>query len=77
MINSFKDHPTAYHQLVTMVCLLQSKGLVRYVDYDYLTIPGTHHSFAYWNSWDHRDTPTQLTVGEDVIQFLKVHAGLL
>ena len=27
MINSYGDHPTAYHQLVTMVCLLQSSSL--------------------------------------------------
>jgi len=33
MINSYYDHPSAYHQLVTMICLLQSSGLTLGIDY--------------------------------------------
>ena len=40
MVNSYRDRPTAYHQLVTMVCLLQNSGLTPGVQYEYLTIPG-------------------------------------
>ena len=76
MFNSYRDHPTAYHQLVGMVCLLRSKGLTLGTHYQYITIPGDSHSFHYWNSLDHRPTPTQFTVGDDVIAFLKVQAGL-
>jgi len=73
MINSYGDHPSAYHQLVTMVCLLQNSGRTRGIDYDYLTIPGSLHSFHYWGSWDHISDPPH-TVGDDVIGFLKIHA---
>jgi hypothetical protein len=51
LFNSFHDHPTAYHPLDRMVCLLQSQGLTLGSDYKYLTIPGELHSFEYWNSW--------------------------
>lgn len=44
MINSYGDNPTAYHQLVTMVCRLQSAGATFGTDYQYLTIPGTMHA---------------------------------
>jgi pimeloyl-ACP methyl ester carboxylesterase len=74
MINSYYDHPTAYHQLVTMLCLLQDSGLTEGTDYQYLTIPGDEHSFHYWDSSDHG--PTDSTVGDDVIAFLKAQAGL-
>jgi hypothetical protein len=74
MINSYDDHPTAYHQLVTMVCLLRSANLTPITQYQYLTIPGDLHSFHYWGAWDHG--PTDKTVGDDVIAFLKVRAGL-
>ena len=56
MINSYHDHPSAYHQLVTMVCLLLNSGRTRGTGFDYLTIPGSPghlHSFQYWDSWDH------------------------
>jgi hypothetical protein len=76
MINSYEDHPTAYHQLETMICLLQTSGLTAGTDYQYLTIPGDAHSFHYWNSWDHLPGIVQHTVGDDVIAFLKVPAGL-
>ena len=76
MFNSIGDNPTAYHQLVTMVCLLQNNGRTLGTDYQYITIPGSLHSFLYWGSWDHRPTPTQFTVGDDVIASLKVQAGL-
>ncbi|MEP6871603.1 MAG: hypothetical protein ABI939_07085 [Anaerolineaceae bacterium] len=73
MFNSFGDHPTAYHQLNTMVCLLQSEGLTLNSDYRYLTIPGEQHATEYWNAWDHQ-TPN--TIGEDAIAFFKAQAGL-
>jgi hypothetical protein len=79
MINSYIDHPSAYHQLVTMVCLLLNSGLTRYTDFDYLTIPGSTghlHSFQYWESWDHLPSLDYHTVGEDVISYLKTKAGL-
>ena len=59
-----------------MVCLLQNSGLTRGTDYDYLTIrwsDGHLHSFQYWNTWDHISSPP-VTVGQDVIGFLKLHA---
>ncbi|MFL6414421.1 MAG: hypothetical protein ACJ74Y_01970 [Bryobacteraceae bacterium] len=73
MINSYHDHPAAYHQLVGMVCLLLNSGLTRYTDFDYLTIPGSAghvHAFQYWNSWDNIPSDHQRTVGDDVIAFL-------
>jgi hypothetical protein len=76
MINSYGDKPTAYHQLVGMVCLLQNSGLTLGVDYRYLTIhgsPGHLHSFQYWGSWDGISDPP-VTVGQDVVGFLMVHA---
>jgi hypothetical protein len=76
MINSYHDTPTAYHQLVTMICLLQNSGLTLGADYRYLTIPGSDghlHSFQYWNTWDHISDP-HLTVRDDVISFLKLQA---
>ncbi len=76
MINSYYDHPSAYHQLVTMVCLLQNSGLTLGTDYQYLTIPGDLHSFHYWGSWDHLPGDPQHTVADDVIAFLKTQAGL-
>ena len=76
MINSYGNNPTAYHQLVTMVCLLQNSGLTLGTDYQYLTIPGSMHAFHYWGSWDHLPPNPPHTVGDDVIQFLKAHAGL-
>lgn len=76
MFNSYHDHPTAYHQLVRMVCVLQSQGLVLGTDYKYLTIPGEQHAFEYWNSWDHHSSNPKLTIGADVIAFLKAQAGL-
>ena len=79
MINSYGEHPTAYHQLVTMVCLLQNSGRTRYTDFDYLTIPGSAghvHSFQYWDSSDNLPPLYQHTVGQDVIAFLKTQAGL-
>jgi hypothetical protein len=79
MINSYIDHPSAYHQLVTMVCLLLNSGLTRYTDFDYLTIPGSAghlHSFQYWDSWDHLPSLYQHTVGDDVINFLQTKAAL-
>jgi hypothetical protein len=78
MFNSYHDTPTAYHQLVTMVCLLQSSALTLGQDYKYLTIPGSDghlHSFQYWNTWDHISDPP-LTIGQDVIAFLKAQARL-
>jgi hypothetical protein len=78
MINSYHDHPTAYHQLVTMVCLLQNSGLSEGTDYRYLTIPGSFHSFHYWGSMDHTGNTCNgsdpCTVGDDVIGFLLSHA---
>src|SRR5438093_9510168 len=77
MINSYHDHPTAYHQLVTMVCLLQNSGLSEGTDYRYLTIPGSFHSFHYWGSSDHTGNEcngNDCTVGDDVIGFLLSHA---
>ena len=46
-------------------------------DYQYLTIPGSMHSFSYWNSWDGQPCigPCN-TVAHDVIAFLKAQAGL-
>lgn len=72
MFNSYGDNPTAYHQLVTMVCRLQSSGLTLGTDYKYLTIPGSQHAFQYW---DHL-LSTDHTVGDEVIDFLKGQAGL-
>jgi hypothetical protein len=72
MINSYMDHPTAYHQLVTMICLLQSNGLTEGTNYQYLTISGGQHSFAYWGTEDAPGSET--TVGDDVIGFLLYHA---
>ena len=77
MINSYHDHPTAYHQLETMVCLLQNSGLSEGTDYRYLTIPGSFHSFHYWDSADHTGNDcngSECTVGDDVIGFLLSHA---
>ena len=77
MINSYYDHPSAYHQLVTMICLLQSSGLTLGSDYRYLTIPGGLHSFHYWGSSDHTGNDCnghQCTVSDDVIGFLLFHA---
>ena len=63
MFNSYRDHPTAYHQLVGMVCLLQSYSSLHLgTDYQYLTIPGAQHSFHYWDSLDHL-TPQHLVGG--------------
>ena len=91
MINSYKDSPTAYHQLVRMKCVLDDEGIPNGpTGYQFLTIPGNLHSFAYWGSWDHlpnstgtpTPSPTPIpasaprTVGDDVIQFLKNQAGL-
>ena len=76
MINSYYDNPTAYHQLVGMICLLQNSGLTRGTDYDYLTIPGSEHSFHYWDSLDGLGGDPPHTVGDDVIAFLKAQAGL-
>jgi hypothetical protein len=73
MVNSEKDHPTAYHPLVTMVCLLQNSGLSQGTDYQYLTIPGDEDSFHYWNTSDHVGDGSH-TVGDDVIGFLLNHA---
>jgi hypothetical protein len=70
MINSYGDHPTAYHQPVTMVCLLQSSGLSEGSEYRYLTIPGSLHSFSYWGSSDGTGNDcngSDCTVGDDVI----------
>ena len=78
MINSYGDNPTAYHQLVTMVCLLQSYSSLHLgTDYQYLTIPESMHSFHYWGGWDGQPCigPCS-TVAHDVIAFLKVHAAL-
>ena len=75
MINSYYDHPTAYHQLVRMVCVLQDNGLTLGTDYQYLTIPGGLHAFSYWASSDYLPDSTH-TVGDDVIAFLKAQAGL-
>ena len=75
MINSYNDHPTAYHQLVRMVCVLEDNGLTLGTDYQYLTIPGQMHSFHYWGSWDHQSDPPT-SVADDVIAFLKTQAGL-
>ena len=78
MINSIGDNPTAYHQLVGMVCLLQTySNLHLGTDYQYLTIPGSLHSFGYWNSWDGLPCigPCN-TVANDAIAFLKAQAGL-
>jgi len=77
MVNSYHDHPTAYHQLVTMVCLLQNSGLSEGADYQYLTIPGGMHSFHYWGSSDHTGNDCnghECTVSDDVIGFLMFHA---
>jgi len=77
MVNSYGDHPSAYHQLVTMICLLQSSGLTLGSDYRYLTIPGGLHSFHYWGSSDHTGNDCnghQCTVSDDVIGFLLFHA---
>ena len=73
MINSYGDHPTAYHQIVTMSCTLAANGLVLDTDYQRLTIPGTQHSFHYWNSWDHVHSDHSITVGRDVVAFLDAH----
>ena len=72
LINSYYDSPTAYHQIVTMSCELEAKGLVLGTDYQRLTVPGDGHAFAYWGSWDHESDPHK-TVGEDVIAFLDAH----
>jgi hypothetical protein len=74
MINSYMDHPTAYHQLVTMICTLQNNGLNEGTDYQYLTISGGYHSFAYWHMSD--GLPDGLTVGQNVIAYLTAQAGL-
>ena len=72
LTNSYYDSPTPYHQIVTMSCELEAKGLVLGTDYQRLTIPGDGHAFAYWGSWDHESDPHK-TVGEDVIAFLDAH----
>lgn len=75
MINSYGDNPTAYHQLVRMICLLQGYSSLHLgTEYQYLTIPGSQHSFHYWGSLDHLNP--QHLVGQDVIAFLKAQAGL-
>jgi hypothetical protein len=78
MINSYYDHPTAYHQLAGMICLLRTySNLQLGTDYQYLTVPGSvnHlHSFQYWNCAD--ATGSLHTVGADVISFLQAQAGL-
>jgi hypothetical protein len=76
MFNSYHDHPTAYHQLVRMVCLLESKGLTLGTDYQYLTVPGNNHAFEYWGGWDHISTSPRHSVQDDVIAFLKTQAHL-
>ncbi len=74
MINSYYDNPTAYHQLVRMICVLEDNDLTLGTDYKYLTIPGTDHAFQYWNNSDELDPPH--TVKRDVINYLKDQAGL-
>ena len=76
MFDSYRDVTAAYHQLVGMVCLLQSNNLTKGTDYDYITLPGALHSFHYWGSWDHTSSNPQLTVADDTINFLKTQAGL-
>jgi hypothetical protein len=76
MFNSYGDHPTVYHQLVRMVCLLESKGLTLGTDYQYLTVPGNNHAFEYWGGWDHISTSPRHSVQDDVIAFLKTQAHL-
>ena len=73
MFNSYYDHPSAYHQLVRMVCLLQTYSNLHIgTDYKYLTIPNGDHSFGYW---DYLLSPSH-TVGDEVIDFLEAQAGL-
>ena len=73
MFNSYYDHPSAYHQLARIVCLLQTySNLHLGTDYRYLTIPGSLHSFGYW---DYLLSDSH-TVGDEVIDFLKAQAGL-
>ena len=69
MINSYGDHPTAYHQLVTMVCALRN-AVVPETSYQTLTIEGSEHSFGYWGS---QGSAADKTVGDDVIAFLDAH----
>ena len=79
MINSYGDNPIAYHQLVSMVCHLIGANLNPITQYQYLTIPGSLHSFHYWGTWDGLACTADgacNTVGDDVIAFLKARAGL-
>ena len=72
MINSWFDSPTSYHQIVDMICKLNSVG-VSASAYQTLTVPDTSaHAFGLWNHCDGISTPCK-RVREHVIEFLDAH----
>jgi acetyl esterase/lipase len=73
LINSQYDQ-MPYHQIVDMVCALESAG-VSEDDYQAITVPDTDdHSWATWDDWDHIERlGPELTIGSDVISFLDAH----
>jgi hypothetical protein len=73
LINSQYDQ-MPYHQIVDMVCALESAG-VSEDDYQAITVPDTDdHSWATWDDWDHIEPlGPELTIGSDVISFLDAH----
>ncbi len=71
MINSWED-PTPYHQMVDMICALNSAGVPNSA-YQTLTIPNSYeHGFAYWYSLDGQPGSTNL-IKDDVIAFFDAH----
>jgi hypothetical protein len=74
MTNSWYDNLVPYHQMVDMICKLQSVGVPDDA-YKTLTVPDSDaHSFALWDHWDGiSQPPATATVGQDVIAFLDTH----
>jgi len=74
MLNTWLDMPPPYHQMIDMVCALESLG-VDPSSYKTLTIMNSgEHSFHYWDSPDH--IPAILgtqAIKTDVISFLDAH----
>jgi acetyl esterase/lipase len=72
MINSWFDNLVSYHQIVDMMCKLESVGVPDSA-YQTLTVPGSNdHAFALWRDWDGISDPHK-QVRQDVIDFLDAH----
>ena len=66
------DNLVSYHQIVDMMCKLESVGVPDSA-YQTLTVPGSNdHAFALWRDWDGISDPHK-QVRQDVIEFLDAH----